>query len=318
MKGQRSAESRDRGGEIARLGALVPDVRNQRAKPDPDALIARLAGRQHGVVSVTQLRKAGISKAGTHRRVRAHRLHPLHRGVYAVGHTRLSEKGHWMAAVLACGEGAVLSHLSAAELWRVRRRVRRLPETSGRGELPDVHVTVQRISGVRRRNGIILHRSRTLMAGHRTRHDGIPVTTPARTLADIRPLLTPAQFSAAIREAEFLKLPIDQEFDADHTRTDLEGAMLAICRRHRLPRPEVNVKVDRFEVDFLWRAHRLIVEVDGWEAHRSRSAFEDDRARDARLAVLGYEVVRFTWRRLTRDGPAVARTIRALLRTRAA
>jgi len=80
----------------------------------------------------------------------------------------------------------------------------------------------------------------------------------------------------------------------------------------------VNVKVDRFEVDFLWREQQLVVEVDGWEAHRSRSAFEEDRARDARLAVLGYEVVRFTWRQVTRDGATVAKTIRALLRARAA
>jgi very-short-patch-repair endonuclease len=220
-----------------------------------------------------------------------------------------------MAAVLACGEGAVLSHTSAAELWGIRRRRRR---PSARGEAADVHVTAPKTSGMRNRAGIVLHRSSTLIAGHRTRHHGIPVTTPARTLADLRPLLSPAEFSAALREAQFLRLPVDDRFESDGARTDLEQAMLGLCRRHRLPRPEVNVKVDRFEVDFLWRAHRLIVEVDGWEAHRSRSAFEDDRARDARLAVLGYEVVRFTWRRLTRDGPAVAKTIRALLRTRAA
>jgi very-short-patch-repair endonuclease len=94
--------------------------------------------------------------------------------------------------------------------------------------------------------------------------------------------------------------------------------MLAICRRHRLSPPEVNVKVDRYEVDFLWRDQRLVVEVDGWDSHRSRSAFEEDRARDARLAVLGYEVVRFTWRQVTEDAGAVAQTIRLLLRERAA
>jgi very-short-patch-repair endonuclease len=93
--------------------------------------------------------------------------------------------------------------------------------------------------------------------------------------------------------------------------------MLAIYRRHRLPRPEVNAKIDRFEVDFLWRDLRLIVEVDGWDSHRTRSAFEEDRARDARLTVLGYEVVRFTWRQVTRDQATVAKTIRTLLRARA-
>jgi len=219
-----------------------------------------------------------------------------------------------MAAVLACGDGAVLSHLSAAELWGIHRPVRRPSEVGRRGEVPDVHVTVPSTAGIRKRAGIVLHRSSALIARHCTRHDGIPVTTPTRTLADLRPLLSPARFSAALREAEFLRLRIDADFDADCARTDLEQAMLALCRRHRLPRPEVNVKVDRFEVDFLWREQQLVVEVDGWEAHRSRSAFEEDRARDARLAVLGYEVVRFTWRQVTHDGATVAKTIRALLR----
>ena len=223
-----------------------------------------------------------------------------------------------MAAVLACGEGAVLSHLSAAELWGIHRPVRRPSEAGGRGEVPDVHVTVPSTAGIRKRRGIVLHRSSTLIARRCTSHDGIPVTTPTRTLADVRPLLSPARFSAVLREAEFLRLRIDEPWDSDRTRTDLEQAMLVVCRRHRLPPPEVNVKVDRFEVDFLWRDQRLVVEVDGWEAHRSRSAFEEDRARDARLAVLGYEVVRFTWRQVTDDTTRVASTIRALLGARAA
>jgi very-short-patch-repair endonuclease len=223
-----------------------------------------------------------------------------------------------MAAVLACGEGAVLSHLSAADLWGIRRRVRRLAEAGRRGEVPDVHVTVPRTSGLRKRNGIVLHRSSTLVAGHCTLNDGIPVTTPTRTLADLRPLISPAQFNATVREAEFLRLPIEDQFEFDGAGTELERAMLALCRRHRLPPPEVNVKVDRLEVDFLWRSERLVVEVDGWEAHRSRSAFESDRARDARLAVLGYERIRFTWRQVTSEPKRVAGTIRALLRVRAA
>jgi very-short-patch-repair endonuclease len=94
--------------------------------------------------------------------------------------------------------------------------------------------------------------------------------------------------------------------------------MLALCRRHRLPQPEVNVKLDRFEVDFLWRGARLVVEVDGWDSHRTRSAFEEDRARDARLTVLGYEVVRFTRRQLTRDPVSIAKTVRTRLKSRSA
>lgn len=221
-----------------------------------------------------------------------------------------------MAAVLACGKGAALSHLSAAELWGIRRRVRRLSEADGRREPRDAHVTVPGTGGRRKRSGIVLHRSSTLIADHCTRHEGIPVTTPARTLADLRPLLSAAQLNAAVREAEFLRLPIGSDLSTDRTRTELEHRMLSLCRRHRLPWAEVNANVHGFEVDFLWREQRLIAEVDGWDSHRSRSAFEQDRARDAQLAVLGYEVVRFTWRQLTGDPAAVATTIRALISAR--
>jgi very-short-patch-repair endonuclease len=230
-----------------------------------------------------------------------------------------------MAAVLACGEGAVLSHTSAAELWGIRRRVRRLSETGRRGERAAVHVTVPSTAGKRRQRGIVLHHSTTLISRHCTRHDAIPVTTPARTLCDLRPLLSPAQLTAAVREAEFLRLPIGDAPGRDgaskewpRTRSELEARLMALVRRHRLPRPEANVTTDRYEVDFLWREQRLIVEVDGWDSHRSRSAFEEDRARDARLKVLGYDVIRFTWRQVTDDGAAIAKTIRALLRAQAA
>ena len=222
-----------------------------------------------------------------------------------------------MAAVLACGEGAVLSHVSAAELWGIRPRTRRPRQAGGRDEVADVHVTIPRTSGSRNRNGIALHRSSTLTARECTRQDGIPVTTPARTLRDLRPLLSPARFSSALRQAEFLGLRVDGQFDSDRTRSELEQRMLGLCRRRRLPQPEVNVRLDRYEVDFLWRSEGLVVELDGWESHRSRSAFEEDRARDARLKLLGFEVLRFTWRQLTSDPAGVARTIRSLLKARA-
>ena len=121
-------------------------------------------------------------------------------------------------------------------------------------------------------------------------------------------------FTAARREAEFLGLPIG-ELVSDHTRSELEARFLAILRRHRLPQPEVNVRVDDFVVDFLWRAQRLIFELDGWQSHRTRSVFESDRARDARLKVLGYDVVRVTWRQIEDDSATVIGTIRTLLRT---
>jgi very-short-patch-repair endonuclease len=313
----------------------MPDMPAKRDKSGQDSAIASIAARQHGVVTRAQLVAAGVSESGISDRVAADRLHRIHRGVYAVGHPRLSERGRWMAAVLACGDGAVLSHLSAAELWGIRRPDRRPLEAGGRGEAGPAHVTVPSTAGKRRQSGISLHRSSTLTASDCTLRERIPVTKPGRTLTDIQPLLSPAQFNTAVREAEFLKLPIGDPFasrhrrrrgprlakpggtdqsGADRTRTELEHRMLALCRRHRLPQPEVNVKVDRFEVDFLWRAESLIVEVDGWVSHRTRWAFEEDRRRDARLKLLGYEVLRFTWRHVEDDARAVAATIRALLR----
>jgi very-short-patch-repair endonuclease len=125
--------------------------------------------------------------------------------------------------------------------------------------------------------------------------------------------LPATEFAAALREAEYLRLPIGDRFEPDGTRTELEAQFLALCRSHRLPRPEVNVRVGRFKVDFLWRNERLIVEVDGWESHRTRSAFESDRARDARLKLLGYEVVRFTYRQVMSEPSRLVRTVQALL-----
>jgi very-short-patch-repair endonuclease len=291
-----------KGGEIGAFVDLLPDVRAKLDKSDPDALLARIATNQYGVVSRAQLRTAGLSSTGVSRRVAAGRLHRIHRGVYAVGHRSLSNEGRWMAAVLAHGEGAVLSHLSAAALWRIRH-----PRNG------PVDITVTGTAGRATRAGISLHRSTTLTASSCTRRRGIPVTTPTRTLADLRGLLSPAQLARAIREAEFLGLPTRDEVADERGRTDLEQHFIALCRRHRLPKPAVNVQLDRYEVDFLWSEQRLVVEVDGWESHRTRSAFEEDRARDARLAVLGYEVIRFTWRQVTDDASSVARTIRALL-----
>jgi hypothetical protein len=133
------------GGEIGPLVALLPDVRKESDKSDPDTFIARLAASQHGIVTTAQLRASGISFPGINRRVQTARLHRLHRGVYAVGHRRLSKEGRWMAAVLACGPGAVLSHLSAAELWRIRRRAGRA--SVDHGESVASHVTVPTTSG---------------------------------------------------------------------------------------------------------------------------------------------------------------------------
>jgi very-short-patch-repair endonuclease len=217
-----------------------------------------------------------------------------------------------MAAVLAFGPGAVLSHTSAAAHWGILRGPRELDA----GFAPDpasvaVHVTVP--GQARSRPGIRVHRSHTLLPSEVTRRAGIPVTTPSRTLTDLRRLLPQPQFDAALRQAEYLGLPIHRHLGPDRTRSELEARFLRLCRRHRLPQPEVNEAVGPYVVDFLWPDRRLIVELDGYRAHGGRSAFEADRARDAELKLLGYGVVRFTWRQLGSRPSEVARTVHRLL-----
>jgi very-short-patch-repair endonuclease len=273
-----------------------------RQQPAPEEALARIAARQHGIITQDQLLRSGITPSGISRRVAAGRLHRVHRAVYAVGHRGLAREGEWIAAVKTCGEGAVLSHRSAGALWRM------ISPAGG-----PIDVTIPRRGGRERRRGIRVHRSATLLPSHCTLRDGIPVTNPARTLDDLHRVLSAAGFAAALREAEYLKLPIGQRFAPDRTRSDLEARFIALCRRHRLPTPEVNVRLGPFTVDFLWADERLVVEVDGWDSHRTRSAFEADRARDARLKVLGYDVLRFTHRQLIHDAGAVVSTLLALL-----
>jgi very-short-patch-repair endonuclease len=274
----------------------------KRAEGGSDAAISRIAARQHGVVTTEQLLSAGVLPSGVTDRVKAGRLHRIYRGVYAVGHPNIGNQGRWMAAVLAIGAPAVLSHRSAAALWGILAPAQM------------IEVTVPGGGGRRPRHGIRLHRSVTLSPPDVTRRSTIPVTKPARTLSDLRRVLPAEQAARAVRQAEYLRLPLgDAASTVDHTRSELEARFLTLCRRHRLPQPEVNVRVDRFLVDFLWRDARLVAEVDGWDSHRTRSAFEEDRARDVRLTLLGYDVVRFTWRQVEHDSKDVATTIRRLL-----
>jgi very-short-patch-repair endonuclease len=213
-----------------------------------------------------------------------------------------------MAAVLALGPDAFLSHTSAGTLWSiVGSRKRAL---SRRVELP-IHVTVRNRSESRR--GIRVHHSRTLRPDQTTLYRGIPVTTPSRTLLDLRRTLPRRQFTAALREAEFLRLSLSPDLEPDHTRSELESRFLALCRRHRIPKPLVNAKVGPFTVDFLWPDRSLIVELDGYRTHGGHSAFEADRARDVELRVLGYEVLRFTWRQVVERPGQVMTSLRRLV-----
>jgi very-short-patch-repair endonuclease len=273
------------------------------AKGDtPDLRAARIASRQHGVVSVEQLRGVGLERGAVQRRVAAGRLHRIHRGVYAVGHPGISFQGRWMAATLAYGEGAVVSHRSAAALWELLRRQNGLIDVSlpGRG-------------GRQKRQGIRLHRCPSLLPASVTRRWGIPVTTPARTISDLRGVASGWEVRRAVRQAEVLGLPLGPEVTSDGTRSDLERDFLRLCRRHRLPEPEVNVRVGSHLADFLWRDRRLVVETDGYWYHRGRQAFEDDRARDLALRARGFEVLRVSEKQVDEEPGRVAEVLRTAL-----
>jgi very-short-patch-repair endonuclease len=291
--------------------------------------VSDLAARQHGVVSTAQLREIGLGGDAVLRRVRAGRLHRLYRGVYAVGHTALTREGRWLAAVLACGDGAALSHRSAAALWGFR------PTDRAR-----IEVTVPRSrSGP---PGVEVHRTRRLQRGDARVHRAIRVTTPARTLADLADLLPPDALARAIHEAEVLRL-LDVRAvreahangrrgaanlaaalvePAPHTRSELEARFATFCRRERLPLPLLNASVrtgdQLYELDALWPQHRVVAELDGAAFHHTRRAFHRDRERDLALAADGYVVVRLTWRQVTQRPRDVAAKLRRLLASRAA
>lgn len=296
------------GGSIAPPGRLSRYMPDQRA---PDRRVAELAARQHGAISVGQLRDAGLSADAILGRCRAGRLHPLHRGVYAVGHVAPSSERRWMAAVLAVvgGRGpadgvptAVLSHRDAAALWRI------MPPANG-----PVAVSLLSRSGKRRRRGIRIHRPVSLIPEETTCQRGIPVTTPARTLRDLQSAVPGQELRRAIRQAEFLGLSIGPGVASDKTRSELERRFLWLCGRHHLPRPAVNVPVGRMTVDFLWTEQELIVETDGYGSHRGRAAFEGDHARDLRLRTLGYDVLHFSARQVFDEPDRVIELVRATL-----
>lgn len=265
-----------------------------------DARAAKTAARQYGVISSVQLEQDGLDRRAISRRVGSGRLHRIHRGVYAVGHKALSHRARWMAAVLACGEGAVLSHRSAAELFTL------LPAA-----VHPVHVTVP-FSRRPGHAGIAVHRSRSLGSEVTTRRHRIPVTAPARTIADLRCCCSASDVHRATRQAEFLGLALE-DVPTDGTRSELERMFLRLCRRYGLPRPAVNVRVGPHMVDFLFRRQGVAVETDGWQGHRGRQAFEDDRARDLDLKLAGFEVLRFTYRQVEHEAPRVAAALRTLL-----
>jgi very-short-patch-repair endonuclease len=280
--------------------------------------IHELAGRQHGVVSRRQLLESGWHRSAIDREIAAKRLLRVHTGVYAVGHRAIGDRGRWMAAVLAGGPGVVLSHRSAAALLEMVRRDTGITHVTG-----PVALTRRRIVG---------HRA-VLDPADRTVWRGIPVTTVSRTLADLdHELADDDAFEQVVRETMFRGLfdslavaaAIGRRparrlagFVDDYvpTQTEMENRLLRICRRSALPTP-LTQRGEAPRVDFVWPEARLVVEVDGWAAHRTRFAFQRDRAVTNRLQLDGFTVLRFTWEDLTRRPEEVAAQIRRALARR--
>lgn len=300
---------------------------DSRAKPRPtsaDQAIAALASRQHGLITAAQLIGLGVTRRVIGYRVDSGRLHPVHRGVYAVGHRALGEHARLHAAVLAIGSDAVLSHLSAAGLWGLVR-----PAPQRRVEV----TTTRRLT---QRRAIRLHVTQTLPRRDVTRTYGIPVTTPARTLLDLAGAVPPNVLRRALREAEVQRL-IDSSTlpDSAHgrdgaarlrelaapgptpTRSELEDRTLELLTRHGFPAPQVNATLriagSSYEVDFLFHDHRVIVEADGERYHATPLARRHDAARQAVLEAAGYRVLRLTWAQVTRDENQTAARLRRIL-----
>lgn len=294
-----------------------------------DAELAEMAGLQHGVVGREQVLGLGMGKSAIGRRVDAGRLHLVHREVYAVGHKALTQRGRWMAAVLACGQNAALSHWSAAALWRIR--------ASGR-ELIDV-TSPAKANSIRE----IRRHLRALPPDEVTVEDGISVTTVPRTILDLAAVSSVEVVESALAEAEYLRLTDrlslpdllarypgrrgvrrvrvalerQREEPGGRRQSPLEEIFIPFLRRHSLPMPRLNAWLEvggrRYQVDGLWPGTTEIVELDGWQGHGTKSAFRDDRARDRRLRAAGYSITRLTWSQLDDEPRAIAADLRALL-----
>jgi very-short-patch-repair endonuclease len=258
---------------------------------------------------------------------RAHRLRRVHRGVYAVGHRAVAPRGRCLASVLACGNGAVLSHRAAAWLWGLAPT---LPEL--------IDVTVP--SHGQRRKGIALHHSSTLSSTEYGVLAGIPATSWPRTMLDVAATCLPWTLNDAIERAERkefldlgaidrllrrrrgdrgvarLRLATEIYRDPVVSRARSERLFLAMVKKADLPRPAINTWVGNFEIDAYWEAERFAVEVDGWDAHRTRRAFEDDHLRWEEMKLAGIEVVPISARRIERHPAEVGRRLRTLLERR--
>lgn len=289
--------------------------------------VAKLAKAQHGVVTAAQLQALGFSTSAVGRASKAGRLHRVHRAVYAVGHARLTRHGRCLAAVLACGEGAVLSHQAAAWLLGLQRWCPKVAD-----------VTVPRRG--KNRRGIRVHRAPALDTRLTTRVEGIPVTTLPKTLLDLAASGSSRELSNAVDKAKRLDRLSLADIDAmlerqpgaagsralakalalyrqpvfDRARSEL--LFLDLVKKAGLPLPILNTWVDKFEIDAYWEAERFAVEVDGWETHGTRQAFEDDRVRIEEMKLAGIDTIRISARRIELKPQEVGARLKLMLERR--
>jgi very-short-patch-repair endonuclease len=293
-----------------------------------DRAVATLAGRQHGMVARWQLLDAGLSEQMIKTRLRHGGLHRFHRGTFAYGHRAITQESRWMAAVLASGPLAVLSHRSAGQLWGLAPRSSIAPE-------------VTRPARAGRRPHLVVHRG-TLLGDEVVRRRGIPVTSVPRTMLDLAATRPEREVERAWNEMEvrehkdrlsvprllerypgrkgsvlLARLANREELSVGITRNDFEEAFLALIDRHHLPRPRMNAHVrlrGRFyEIDCFWERERVAIELDGGAAHKTAKAFNDDRERDRILTAERFTTTRVTWHHLHHTPTEVASDLHRIL-----
>jgi very-short-patch-repair endonuclease len=291
-----------------------------------DRVVGDLADRQHGVVSREQLLGAGVGRGAIARGVESGRLRPVFRGVYAVGHVALRREGWWMAALLACGPDAVLSHRTAGMTWGLLA-----------GPPIPIDVTTCAAKG-RKHHDIATHRTR-LDPFDALVIDDLRVTTPSRAIVDLATTLSGRALRELVERAHDLRRFDPEDLmatlaragrrprtrrledlltlmapDEDRARSHLERLFLALTRKARIPRPALNHEIGGRSRDFAWCEHRLVVETDGYRYHSSRAARRRDNRRDGHLTALGWRPVRFTYEEITFEPAEVAKELKGLLR----
>ena len=290
--------------------------------PELEGEILALAERQHGHITRQQLLGLGLSRGAIDGRLESGEYVRVHRGVYGIAPRRDGPVSRAAAAVLACGDGAVLSHVSAASLWGFVPRWAVPPEVIARGP--------------RERPGILTHRCPSLKRRDITRQLGVPVTSPPRTILDIAPRLTVKQRTRLVNDARRdgflhpdsftdilarnpyhpgarLLRPVRSRPPTNPTRSPFEDDFLAFIQKYRLPTPQINVTVGGREVDAYFPGHHLIVELDGWDYHKDRDAFEDDRERDAENLRHRLNTLRITKQRMTQTPDREAERLQEIL-----